>query len=490
MTDNNDIIISTVVLNWNRSDLLKITISSYLNTVNVPYELIIVDNGSTDDSRKVLEELKNRFSNKINKIIFLDKNIGGEAINLGLSEAKGKLLHIGENDIEYLPGWSEKVVKLFSIFNELGQLSLFSPVPTDEEVWVPHPIKRILYKEGEIIYEALGNVGTTSIIRKEIWDKGVRIHNIKTNEFLFPDDVRLSEDILRLGYVVAWAPYYLVRNLGHSYNEILKRVEYYRENYESKKGLGYQGLLKRIDYYEKKVKPPRKSILHINSVIQPELSNIFKPIFTEEGKILDSQAWSCTDAITPEIENLELIYSLLRAFKPATCMVLSWAKDFTIDIIKQALENNNFGNLIILSDTVPSKSDESPITQIQKYEEIANINQPIDCFIFNSYLTDKLNISKQFLNKLSSRSLIVVTGNYEDIQKLVEIWNFLSKNFNCSFVSSARGLLICTSKIENQIKYYESKRIPKDLIQYIHKNRLFNGIVKIYFRIKNLIYNY
>jgi len=37
------------------------------------------------------------------------------------------------------------------------------------------------------------------------------------------------EDILRLGYVVAWAPYYLVINLGHSYNEILRRLEYYRK---------------------------------------------------------------------------------------------------------------------------------------------------------------------------------------------------------------------------------------------------------------------
>ena len=118
MIKNNDVIISTVILNWNRSDLLKITVESYLKTINVPYQLIIIDNGSTDDSRKVLEELKCKYGDRIDKIIFLDKNIGGEAINLGLSEAKGKLLHISENDIEYLPGWAGKVIKLFNIFNE------------------------------------------------------------------------------------------------------------------------------------------------------------------------------------------------------------------------------------------------------------------------------------------------------------------------------------------------------------------------------------
>ncbi|WP_016732733.1 glycosyltransferase family 2 protein [Saccharolobus islandicus] len=255
---HSDIVISTVILNWNRSDLLRITVESYLKTIDVPYELTIVDNGSTDDSRKVLKELKDKYGDKINNIIFLDKNIGGEAINLGLNNAKGKLLHISENDIEYLPSWSSKVVKLFQIFNELGQLSLFAPAPTDEEVWVFHPIRRVLYKEGEILYEALGNVGTTSVIRREIWDKGVRVHTIKTDEFLFPDDVRLSEDIIRQGYIVAWAPYYLVRNLGHSYNEILRRIEYYKKNYDSKKGLGYQGLLSRIEYYNKKLNHKEK----------------------------------------------------------------------------------------------------------------------------------------------------------------------------------------------------------------------------------------
>jgi glycosyltransferase involved in cell wall biosynthesis len=46
-------VISIVVLNWNRSDLLKETIDSYLNTVTVPYELFIIDNASADDSREL-----------------------------------------------------------------------------------------------------------------------------------------------------------------------------------------------------------------------------------------------------------------------------------------------------------------------------------------------------------------------------------------------------------------------------------------------------
>ena len=484
MSEANETLISTVILNWNRADLLKITVESYLKTIEVPYELIIIDNGSTDDSRKIIKELNDKYKNKINEIILLDKNIGGEAINLGLAKAKGKLLHISENDIEYLPGWSKKVVKLFQTFNELGQLSLFSPVPTDEEVWVPHPIRRVLYKEGEIIYEALGNVGTTSVIRREIWDKGVRVHNIKTEEFLFPDDVRLSEDILRLGYVVAWAPYYLVRNLGHSYNEILRRVEYYKKNYDSKKGLGYEGLLSRIEYYNKKIKPQRKSILSISPLIQPELSNIFKPIIVK-NKIIDSQSWSCINAITPEIENLELTYSLIRSFKPHLCVILSGPGDFTENIIKKALEDNNLGDLKILSNLNPSISDEHLTIKINKYNDLLNSEMSIDCLIFNSFYYVNRKIFNQLINKLSSRSLIIVTGNYENILRLMEIYDFLNGKFDCSFISSARGIIICTSKVKNQVKYYKSHIIPKELIQYTYKNKLLNRLVKAYYRLRN-----
>ncbi|ADX84949.1 glycosyltransferase family 2 protein [Saccharolobus islandicus] len=481
MAEDNNIVISTVILNWNRSDLLKITVESYLKTVEVPYELIIVDNGSTDNSRKIIEELKAKHGNKINKIILLDKNIGGEAINLGLNEAKGKLLHISENDIEYLPGWSTKVVKLFQTFDKLGQLSLFSPVPTDDEVWVVHPIRRIWYREGEIIYEALGNVGTTSVIRREIWEKGVRVHTIKTEEFLFPDDARLSEDILRLGYVVAWAPYYLVRNLGHSYNEMLRRIEYYKKNYDSKKGLGYQGLLRRIEYYNKKIKPQRKSILSISPLIQPELSNIFKPIIFKD-KILDSQSWSCINAITPEIENLELIYSLIRSFKPHLCVILSGPGDFTENIIKKALEDNNFGNLEILLNVNPNISDEHLTIKINKYDDLLNSEMSIDCLIFNSFYYVNKKIFKQLISKLSSRSLIIVTGNYENIQSLMEIYEFLNRKFDCSFISSARGVIICTSKVKNQVKYYKSH---KELIQYTYKSKLLNKLVRAYYRLRN-----
>lgn len=49
-------VISTTILNWNRVRLLKRTLDSYVNTVSVPYELFIVDNGSQDGSRELIQQ--------------------------------------------------------------------------------------------------------------------------------------------------------------------------------------------------------------------------------------------------------------------------------------------------------------------------------------------------------------------------------------------------------------------------------------------------
>jgi glycosyltransferase involved in cell wall biosynthesis len=63
MSEANETLITTVILNWNRADLLKMTVESYLKTIEVPYELIIIDNGSTDDSRKIIKELNDKCNN-------------------------------------------------------------------------------------------------------------------------------------------------------------------------------------------------------------------------------------------------------------------------------------------------------------------------------------------------------------------------------------------------------------------------------------------
>jgi len=185
--------ISTIVLNWNRQALLEQTLRSYAATVVEPFELIVIDNASSDGSREVIEHCRAEIGSL--QTIFLDENLGGEAINLALERATGDLIHISENDQVFLDGWSQHVRDCFSAFAGLGQLSLHAAVPTDDEAWELKPA-HLRFSEGKIAYEAHGNVGTASVIPAHVFRAGgVRVHNIPQNGagvFKFPDDARLS----------------------------------------------------------------------------------------------------------------------------------------------------------------------------------------------------------------------------------------------------------------------------------------------------------
>jgi predicted O-methyltransferase YrrM len=331
-------VISTIVLNWNRVHLLQQTLESYLETVAAPHEVFVVDNGSSDGSQEVIK----RFCKDYPVItpILLESNEGGHALNRGLALSRGTLLHISENDVEYLPGWTEKVTGAFKSFPELGQLSLFGPVPSDDEAWDLKPCS-MRYRRDQIIYVTEHNVGTSSVIRRAVWDNGIRIHNYPTKEgsFLFPDDGRLSREIRDVGLWVAWAREYLARNSGHMGQEIENHPEYYLENYRSKDWFGIEALEKRMERWHSQVRPVRQSFLYGNAVLSGE-----KSFPSQECNY--PQRWSMIDGNTAEVETLEFLYSLVRLLKPNLVVETGTWHGHSAVAMGKALRQNGFGRII------------------------------------------------------------------------------------------------------------------------------------------------
>ena len=103
---------SIIVLNYYGEKVIRDTIESLLS-LNYPkerYEIIIVDNGSKDDSRKILLELKEK-NNQI-KLIFSDKNLGfSKGNNLGISAARGEYVALINNDCFAEKDWLIAMVK-------------------------------------------------------------------------------------------------------------------------------------------------------------------------------------------------------------------------------------------------------------------------------------------------------------------------------------------------------------------------------------------
>lgn len=238
-----NIAISIIVLNWNREALLRGTVLSLLATTRQQFELIIIDNASTDGSVNWLQLLKVRYPNI--DLILLKSNKGGEALNLGLQKAKGRFILISENDLEYSPGWDDHMLRCFQIFPELGQLSPLSPYPRRDigENWVDKPAT-LRTRRGVSVYIAGDNVGTSCMIRREVFEKGVRWHNIRSskNNFRFPADGPFSRDVRKAGFEVAWCDEYQVINWGHMEITWKANQSYYDANWEAKSEFNIDGL--------------------------------------------------------------------------------------------------------------------------------------------------------------------------------------------------------------------------------------------------------
>ena len=112
MNDYNLIKVSVIVPVYNSSKYLKQCLDSILNQSLREIEIICVDDGSTDDSLKILEE----YQKKDNRIsIFTQKNSGAAvARNKGLDIAKGDYIAFMDPD-DYYPDGDV----LFSIYEKV-----------------------------------------------------------------------------------------------------------------------------------------------------------------------------------------------------------------------------------------------------------------------------------------------------------------------------------------------------------------------------------
>jgi len=92
---NNKIMVSIVIVNWNGKDIIKQCLDSiYTNVKNVSFEIIVVDNGSTDGSVEMLREGYPQV-----KLIECKENLGfGKANNLAVSYCRGEYILLLNND--------------------------------------------------------------------------------------------------------------------------------------------------------------------------------------------------------------------------------------------------------------------------------------------------------------------------------------------------------------------------------------------------------
>ena len=218
MADREDIQISTVMLCWNRLALSKQCLESYLATISVPNELFVVNNASTDGTRRWLDTFED--DRRVTARIHTDQNDPAAALNQALERCSGQYLHVMENDYIYRDGWDRYVTSRFAQIRELGQLCV---TPGQRRMRGDH------YKRLFVL--SRHNVVTSSVYRREVFfDHGIRYRNHLRGRL--PSDVDFSMAIRRLGLLVAWPDRGITVNVGHSEAEWRRDPGYYIRDYK------------------------------------------------------------------------------------------------------------------------------------------------------------------------------------------------------------------------------------------------------------------
>ena len=110
-------LVSVIIVNYDGKELLKKCLSSIKRQTYSNFEIIIVDNGSTDGSVKFI---KREYSNSV-KLIENSRNLGfGKGNNQGITISKGEYVALLNNDTEVEPSWLSELVKVAQSDKRIG----------------------------------------------------------------------------------------------------------------------------------------------------------------------------------------------------------------------------------------------------------------------------------------------------------------------------------------------------------------------------------
>ena len=200
----------TVILpTWNRAKWLKKSVESVLSQTFQDFELIVVDDASTDSTEEALES----YSGKI-RTIFLPENLGVSAArNTAIMQSDSKWIAFLDSDDFWHTEKLEKQIKHTKIFPEYK-------IHFTDEIWIRNgirvnPKKKHLKKEGWIFKPSLAlclMAPSTVMLRRVLLER----HG------MFDDDLPVCEDYDLWLRLTAYNPVLLLneklmtRHGGHS----------------------------------------------------------------------------------------------------------------------------------------------------------------------------------------------------------------------------------------------------------------------------------
>lgn len=189
-----NILISFIIPIYNGEKYIERIVESILKENKNNIEIILLNDGSTDNSQAILNRYKN---NKLIRIINKSNTGVSDTRNIGLKEAKGKYIMFADCDDFYCKGFLDKIS---SILNENQfDLLVFPALEEDKAGNL-----KTIFKQKDNKEIAIKNCGLKGYILDDytmrfgdcIWNKVYKASIIKENNVLFKTNQRIAEDKL------------------------------------------------------------------------------------------------------------------------------------------------------------------------------------------------------------------------------------------------------------------------------------------------------
>ncbi|MBI2061285.1 MAG: glycosyltransferase [Nitrospirae bacterium] len=112
-------VLSVCVSTWNRVDSIRRLLDSVRLHTHVPFEILVVDNGSTDGTLPYLASMRNGFP-ELGVILSRGHRSTLDAYRLAFGLVRGSIIGALADDTEVTPGWAEALVAALQSDSRIG----------------------------------------------------------------------------------------------------------------------------------------------------------------------------------------------------------------------------------------------------------------------------------------------------------------------------------------------------------------------------------
>lgn len=191
----NNGLISVIIPVYNVEKYLRECIDSVLNQTYGSYEIILVDDGSTDSSGKICDE----YSARYHKITVIHKENSGPSAtrNVGLSVANGEYIYFLDSDDYIVPRTFEKLVEIATTENaDVVFFDGISFVDGNPESKIKQGYKRYRKYTADTGLGMLEKLNNNKDFKCALYLMLIKRRLITDNSLSFFEDAYCSEDML------------------------------------------------------------------------------------------------------------------------------------------------------------------------------------------------------------------------------------------------------------------------------------------------------